>query len=137
MGTLGMKAISIEIGGSHAVCAVVDDRHILASEPVAVPDTISFAKLLPDLSAASNAALHRSRLSARDCAGVAVSFPGIVDPFSARIFSTPKGKYDDSNTVDLNAWSKACFGLPLRIENDARMALLGERYCGGLVGCDD
>src|SRR5215472_15808898 len=132
-----MHAIAIDIGGSHAVCAAVDDCRILAAERVAVPDTSSFANLLPASSAAAAAALQRCGLRARDCAGVAVSFPGIVDPFSARIFSTPKGKYDDSNTVDLSAWSRACFGLPLRIENDARMALLGERYCGGLSGCSD
>lgn len=132
-----MKAIAIDIGGSHAVCAVVDDRRILAAERVPVPDTSSFAMLLPDLHAAAAAALQSCGLRAVDCAGIAVSFPGIVDPFSARIFSTPKGKYDDSNTVDLKAWSSQCFGLPLRIENDARMALLGERYCGGLAGCDD
>lgn|SRR5215472_1924163 len=132
-----MKAIAIDIGGSHGVCAVVDDRRILAAERVAVADTTSFAKLLPDLSAAVTAALGNCGLRAADCAGVAVSFPGIVDPFSARIFSTPKGKYDDSNTVDLNAWSRECLGLPLRIENDARMALLGEQYCGGLAGCGD
>jgi len=132
-----MNAIAIDIGGSHAVCAVVDDRRILAAEHVAVPDTTSFAKLLPELAAATTAALGSCGLKTTDCAGVAVSFPGIVDPFSARIFSTPKGKYDDSNTVDLNAWSRDCFGLPLRIENDARMALLGEQYCGGLAGCND
>jgi len=111
-----MKAIAIDIGGSHAVCAVVEDRRILAAERVPVPDATSFAKLLPELSAASNAALKTCGRQAADCAGIAVSFPGIVDPCSARIFSTPKGKYDDSNTVDLNSWSRACFGLPLRIE---------------------
>jgi glucokinase len=91
----------------------------------------------PKLEAASTEVLRKSGLSAGDCAGVAVSFPGIVDPFSARIFSTPKGKYDDSASVDLRQWSRESLGLPLRIENDARMALLGERFCGSLEGCDD
>ena len=132
-----MKAIAIDIGGSHAVAAVVENDAILASRPIAVPDAGSFAKLLPAVTAACRDVLTRCGLSARDCAGVAVSFPGIVDPFSARIFSTPKGKYDDSANIDLRQWSRECFGLPLRIENDARMALLGERFCGSLRGCDD
>src|SRR5258706_6097009 len=34
-------------------------------------------------------------------------------------------------------WSRQDFGLPLRIENDARMALLGERYAGAARGFDD
>lgn len=132
-----MKAVAIDIGGSHAVCAVVDDRSILAAERIPVPDAGSLAMLLPQLAAASARVLERCGLAARDCAGVAVSFPGIVDPFPARILSTPKGKYDDSAAVDLGQWSLGCFGLPLRIENDARMALLGERFCGSLQGCDD
>jgi glucokinase len=132
-----MKAIAIDVGGSHAVCAVVDDRTILAAERISVGDASCFARLLPDLAAAAAGILQRCGLTAGDCAGVAVSFPGIVDPFSARIFSTPKGKYDDSHSVDLRHWSLECFGLPLRIEADARMALLGERFCGALQGCDD
>src|SRR5579872_5446404 len=132
-----MRAISIDIGGSHAVCAVVDDRRILAAETLAVGDASRFATLLPELSAAANRVSRDAGLRVADCAGVAVSFPGIVDPFSGRIFSTPKGKYDDSSSVNLQQWSHACFGLPLRIENDARMALLGERYCGAAQGCDD
>jgi glucokinase len=132
-----MRAIAIDIGGSHAVCAVVDGRRILAAERFPVADAGSLAKLLPELAAAAAGALRKCNLSASDCAGVAVSFPGIVDPFSARIFSTPKGKYDDSAAIDLRQWSLERFDLPLRIENDARMALLGERFCGTLQGCDD
>lgn len=64
-------------------------------------------------------------------------FSGIVDAFSGRIFATPKGKYDDACTLDLPAWSQECFGLPLRIENDARMALLGERHASAAQGFDD
>jgi len=132
-----LNAISIDIGGSHAVCAVVDDRSILASEAVSVGDARCFATLLPDLAAAVHRALGSCGIASANCAGIAVSFPGIVDPLSGRIFSTPKGKYDDSNTVDLPAWARESFGLPLRIENDARMALLGECYCGAAQGLDD
>ena len=132
-----MKAISIDIGGSHAVCAAIEDARILAARRIDVVDASSLAALLPELGAAAGAVLREGNLAAADCAGVAVSFPGLVDPFSARIFSTPKGKYDDSANVDLPQWSRERFGLPIRIENDARMALLGERYCGSLCGCDD
>lgn len=132
-----MKAIAIDIGGSHAVCALVDDRRILAAERISVGDARCFARLLPALAATATGLLQRCGLATGDCAGVAVSFPGIVDPFSGRIFSTPKGKYDDSSAVNLPQWSQECLGLPLRIENDARMALLGERYCGAARGCDD
>jgi glucokinase len=69
-------------------------------------------------------------------AGVAFGFCGIVDPGSGRILST-SGKYEDGPSLDLPAWSLRTFGLPLKLENDARLALLGERNAGAAEGCDD
>jgi glucokinase len=132
-----MKAIAIDVGGSHAACAIIDECRILAAEHIPVADARRFEILLPRLAAATTVLLERCGLTAHDCSGVGVSFPGIVDPFSGRIFSTPKGKYDDSSRVNLPAWSREYFGLPLRIENDARMALLGERHCGAARGFED
>ena len=66
-----------------------------------------------------------------------MSFPGIVDPFIGQILSTPRGKYDDSCDLDLPAWCREHFALRFRVENDARMALLGERYAGAARGFDD
>src|SRR6202012_5934197 len=36
----------------------------------------------------------------------------------------------DAIHLDLNGWCRETFGVDLRIENDARMALLGEQYAG-------
>jgi glucokinase len=65
-----------------------------------------------------------------------IGFPGIVDTHACKILSTLR-KYDDAPRLDLSAWSQQTFGLPLRIENDARMALLGEQYAGAAAGCAD
>lgn len=129
-----MKALSADIGGSHAACALVEDRKILALEHVTVPDAGSFSLVLPEIAAALGRMLDRGGILASACAGMAMSFPGIVDPDSGHIFSTPKGKFDDSSRLDLAAWCRKCFGLRLRIENDARMALLGEQYAGAARG---
>jgi glucokinase len=72
----------------------------------------------------------------QDCVGVAFSFCGLVDPVRRRITST-NAKYDDAPSIDLDAWARSEFDLPLRIENDARLALLGERQAGAAVGFDD
>lgn len=132
-----MKAIAIDIGGSHATCAVIDDVRVIASERCAVDGARSLASLLPVLRQGVEAALQRCGLPVAECAGVAVGFPGVVEPFSGRILSTPQGKYEDSSQVDLSAWCRTHFALPLRIENDARMALLGERHCGAARGLED
>ena len=51
-------------------------------------------------------------------------------------FPTSK-KFDDAVNLDLSAWCRFSFGLPFAIENDARMALLGEAAFGAAKGsCD-
>jgi glucokinase len=66
-----------------------------------------------------------------------VAFPGIVDPRSNRIISSPKDKYDDGATIDLNDWSEQTFDIPARVENDAHAALLGEWQFGAGKGVDN
>ena len=53
-----------------------------------------------------------------------------------RILST-NAKFDDAPSLDLVAWCREELGLPLKMENDARLALLGEWYAGAARGCDD
>jgi len=59
-----------------------------------------------------------------------------VDTRTGQVLST-NAKYDDALSVDLPAWSREAFGLAFRIENDARMALLGENYAGARGGFSD
>jgi glucokinase len=58
-----------------------------------------------------------------------VGFAAIVDSRTGRVLAT-NDKYPDSKQIDIPGWSQQTLGLPLRIENDARMALLGEFYAG-------
>jgi glucokinase len=65
-----------------------------------------------------------------------VGFPGLVDSRIGRVVSTNE-TYDDAPEVDSSAWGRDTLGLPLRIENDARLALLGESYAGAARGFSD
>ena len=70
------------------------------------------------------------------CAGLAFGFCGLVDTVAGRVLST-NAKYDDAPGLDLPRWCRESFGLRFRIENDARLALLGERHAGAAQGTDD
>ncbi len=132
-----VKAIAIDIGGTHTACAIVESGEILAAERVPIDDAAWLENHLPVVADAVRRALGRAGMLASDCAGVALSFPGIVDPRTGRVLSTPRGKYADAGRLDLAEWCRTEFGLPLRVENDARMALLGERFAGAARGFDD
>ncbi len=68
--------------------------------------------------------------------GVAVGLPVIVDFYRGKALGS-NGKYVDADQLDLGAWSREALGLPLYLENDARMALLGEAYAGAGRGFKD
>jgi glucokinase len=131
-----MYALSLDMGGSHIGCAVVRDRKIMAHTSIATTAAHGLAPLLPEIRSTLNALLRESSVTAADCSGVAIGFPGIVDFRTATIHSTLK-KYEDAVHLDLAAWCRNAFDLPLRMENDARMALLGEQYAGSARGHED
>ncbi|HXX99462.1 MAG TPA: ROK family protein [Candidatus Limnocylindrales bacterium] len=129
-----MRALAMELGGSHATCAKIEDREIVASHFLAVDSGTSLRPLLPFL-AETLRALRNERRS-DELTAVVLGFCGLVDYLRGRILST-NGKFDDGPSLDLVAWCREELDLPLKMENDARLALLGERYAGAAQGFDD
>ena len=131
-----MLALSLDMGGTHIGCGVVRDNELLGSTSLDSELAGSLESLLPCITGALRTLLKASGATAEECAGIAIGFPGIVDVRNGRILSTLK-KYEDAIHLDLKQWALAQFGLGLRIENDARMALLGEQYAGAAQGVQD
>ena len=59
--------------------------------------------------------------------------PGIVDPVKKRVVGI-YDKYEDSKTLDLEKWCRDTFGLPMIMEMDSKLALLGEMNHGCAKG---
>ncbi len=131
-----MKALAIDLGGSHATCALVEDRTILASRTVSTDGTAGLAPVLPLLAESLKAILAGAPGSNAAPAGLAFCFCGLVDCVRHRIAGT-NAKYDDGPGLDLIGWCRATLNLPLKMDNDARMALLGEWYAGAARGYND
>ena len=72
----------------------------------------------------------------QDCAGVALALPFLIDPKSQRALGE-FGKFPGANNLDFADWSRGRLGLPVVIENDLRMALLGEWTAGAACGKSD
>jgi len=126
-----MKILAVDLGGTHAACAVVEGTQILAREIVSLPESISLSAALVAIEASLG------RIHAEHPAdAVGFGFCGLVDSRHTRVAST-NGKFTDAVTLDLSAWSRKTFGLPLRLENDARLALLGECHAGAAQGETD
>ncbi len=66
--------------------------------------------------------------------GLGMAFPSLID--GDRVVGDV-GKYRDAQGIDLKAWACDAFGVPFAIENDARMATIGEWRYGAAKGAND
>ncbi len=130
------SVLAVDLGGRHASCALVSAGRVLVCENIPLDSRAGLAAALPLLTESLRGLLAQAPAAAAPCAGIGFSFCGLVDSSRCRILST-NGKYDDGPQIDLAGWARDRFGLPLRLENDARTALLGERYAGAGQGFDD
>jgi len=131
-----MKLLACDLGGTWMKLGLVDGGRIIAQEVIPAHSDIGLGPRLPDLGAALRRLVASQGFKLSDCAGVAVSFPSLVEPETGRILDS-YGKYRDAPGIDLVAWARENLGLPLAIENDARMALIGEWQHGAGRGCDN
>ena len=129
-------AFSIDLGGSHATIAVVQGAAVLASRELPMDASLNLRPVLDQFADAMRELAGKLELDPQLCLGVALGFCGLADARIGRVISTNK-KYDDAPEIDFRSWSRKEFGLPFAIENDARMALLGERHVGAARGYDN
>jgi glucokinase len=131
-----MKALVVDFGGSHAGCGLVEDRRLVGFEEIDLTGATKIGLALPKVEECFRRMLKANGMTSGDCDGIAIGLPGVVDARSSRMLSA-RAKYEDSFGFDLTAWARERFGLRLRAENDARVALLGESYAGAAAGCEN
>jgi glucokinase len=128
-----MTLLGLDLGGSHAACTLIKGQTVLATEHLSLADTTRFAAVEPEIVAA----LQRlAQSSPEPVTGLGVGFAGLVDSRRNCVTST-NGKYEDAPAFDFDAWGRRTLGIPVRLENDARLALRGEMYAGAARGVAD
>jgi glucokinase len=131
-----MMALACDLGGTRMKIGVVRGGRVLAQTIRPSESKRGLALQLPVLKAAWLGLLRKLRLPLRKCDGISVSFPSLVDAATGRVLAE-YGKFADAPGLDLRAWAKDELGLLLAIENDARMALIGEWRAGAGRGVDN
>ena len=68
--------------------------------------------------------------------GVGIAFPGLVNNKKKHYYIYEWKKYDDGVELDLDRWADEHWGAPFYIDNDARLAAIGEWQYGSGRGYD-
>ena len=120
-----MTILACDLGGTRMKIGVVRDGKVLVQTTAPSNSKAGLAPCLPVLKAAWLRLLNELKLAVADCAGISVAFPSLIETKSGLVLAE-YGKFADAMSIDLRAWAEKEFQLPLAIENDARMALVGE-----------
>ena len=113
--------LGIDLGGTIVKIGLVRSGRIISTEHVAADSQAGLSKMLGPIGEAADRILK----GIDDLSGVALAFPGIVD-FKARRAASTNAKYNDAPDIDVEAWVLDRYDVPFVMDNDARMALIGE-----------
>lgn len=128
--------IGIDLGGTIIKLGVVRDGKVLATSRIDADSQGGLARRLPLIGDEIDTLVRTCNLSADELGGVAMAFPGIVD-FKNRKAASTNAKYDDAPDLDIQSWIRERYGVPFVMDNDARMAMIGEWKNGAGKGAEN
>jgi len=116
--------IAIDLGGTIIKIGLMNNGHLIDRKELHAQSSTGLKAHTPALEIAIDEIMKANQLAITDILGIGFSFPGLVDSSNNKILSTNK-KYDDGSDTDLVTWAWNKWALPLYVENDVRLALLG------------
>ena len=128
--TLTKSILACDVGGTRIKLGLVLDARLLAQTEIEAEPKKGLASALKRIAKAVPLLCRQAGVDRQTLGGFGLSFPGIIEPRSERILSTPAGKFDDSKNAGVPGLVEKFLGLPTRICNDANAALAGEWHFG-------
>ena len=129
-------SIGIDLGGTRVKLGLLKDNIILERNIFNIDSGMGLQHNLHDLEIAIDKLLNKYNVEPVTLQGIGLAFPGLVDPVSKIIISTNK-KYDDAPNLKLKDWVKNKWNTSFYIDNDTRMASVGEWKFGAARGTND
>jgi glucokinase len=126
-----MISLAADFGGTRIKLGLIRDATVIAQSVIPAESGRHLTERLEAVADGLEKLCAEAGVALSECDGVGFSYPSIIDRRNARILDH-FGKFGDASKVDLRAWAKQRLQLALAIDNDARMALIGEwRYGAG------
>ena len=131
-----MTVLACDMGGRRIKLGLVRDGAVFATQVMPAEAQQPLLDRLGAVAAAFARLCQANQIALSESSGIGVSYPSVIDTANARILDQFE-KFGDASAVDLRAWARETLGLPLAIDNDARMALIGEWGHGAGRGCNN
>jgi len=125
--------IGIDLGGTIVKIGLESGGSILGVRKINVDSSRMLSPLLPKIEEGINSLIDDSYGFPVHLGGIALAFAGIVDVEKKRAAAT-NAKYDDAPSINLEEWVRSRWNVPFAMDNDARMAMLGEWMFGAGAG---
>ncbi len=131
-----MSVLAVDVGGTTIKLGLVEQGKVLAHDRLPAHADAPMAERLEAIASAAERLLSSSALPPSDCQGIGLALPFLVDPARARVFGE-FGKFPGATEIDYAHWARERLNLPTALENDLRVALLGEWQFGAASGATD
>jgi len=131
-----MTVLAADIGATRIKLGLVQDGRVMVQKSISSQSDQSLANRLPEIATVFRQLCASHGIAIEKCRGISLSVPSLVEAASGRILAE-YGRFRDMPGLDLRRWAKTEFELPLAIENDARMATIGEWRYGAGRNCED
>jgi glucokinase len=128
--------LAADFGGTTIKLGLVREGQVLSRSRLEARANHPFLNCLEMVAVGWEFLLKENGLSLADCTGAGLALPFLVDPKGQRV-QGEFGKFPGATEVDFSAWSRARLGLSAVLENDLRVALLGEWAAGAAQGKND
>ena len=128
--------VGIDLGGTFIKIGLIQSGQVLNFIILPAYSEKGLRSNLPKIKEAVNALLHDSKIRTSDLVGISLAFPGIVDVKHCQVLATNE-KYNDACELNLRLWCELNWGVPFYMDNDTRMATVGEWVCGAARGLDN
>src|SRR3984885_7630500 len=128
--------VGVDIGGSNLRVALADLRGtVLGKWSASTKETSSPEMVIAQIGKGIDSLLKDSSFSRSSLAAIAAGAPGITDRDAGVVIATSflRGWRD----VPFQSLLESAFHVPAAVENDVRMAALGEHWMGGARGISD
>ncbi len=132
--------IGIDLGGTRIKLGLISNdegnNRLLDKTIIPAQSAKGLATSLPVIKDHINNLLNSNNVDINILKGIGLGFPGLVNPQSNQILST-NAKYDDALHIKLDEWVRANWNVDFFMDNDARLAAVGEWKYGAGSDTDD